>query len=150
MYGDRLEYEANVLKQLIHPNIVGFKQFSVDPPILAMEKASSSLSDLIESRMMQSGDCPSGPFPARRIERVALDVAKALDYLHEEKKFIHGDLKSANVLVFGEFEVAKLCDFGVARKLDTDGTVEGSYIGTEVWNPMEVVLQQNGIILSSV
>lgn len=50
--------------------------------------------------------------------QVARDVASGLKYLHEEKKLLHGDLKSGNILIKGDFKVAKLCDFGVALKLD--------------------------------
>lgn len=50
--------------------------------------------------------------------QVAEDIASALKYLHEEKKLLHGDLKSANILIKGDFEIAKLCDFGVTLHLD--------------------------------
>lgn len=50
--------------------------------------------------------------------QVAEDIASALKYLHEEKNLLHGDLKSANILIKGDFETAKLCDFGVTLRLD--------------------------------
>jgi len=151
IYGMRLELEAGILKQLSHPNIIGFRGFGKPATsnnggvFLAMEKASSCLGDLIEQRADELiiGDGPS-PFPAKNMERVGVDIAKALEYLHEKKKLIHGDLKSANVLIFGDFEVAKLCDFGVARKIKDNGTIEGNYVGTEIWNPMEVILESRG------
>lgn len=49
---------------------------------------------------------------------MARDVASGLKYLHEEKKLLHGDLKSGNVLIKGDFKIAKLCDFGVSLKLN--------------------------------
>ena len=45
-------------------------------------------------------------------------VASALDYLHREKRILHGDMKSGNVLVIGDFKIVKICDFGVALRLD--------------------------------
>ena len=62
----------------------------------------------------------SGPFPATQIFKVASALASALHYLHNEIKHIHGDLKSGNVLIKGDFETIKLCDFGVALKMKDD------------------------------
>lgn len=147
-YATRLEYEAEILKKLSHPNIIGYRAFgkiSPDNTFLAMEKASKSLGDLIEERVgeifgVESPDSDDlNPFPAKTIEKVGLNIAKALAYLHDEARMVHGDVKSANVLVFGDFESIKLCDFGVARKLGADGNVEGYYVGTEIWNSREVL-----------
>ena len=161
VYSARLEYEATVLKQLNHPNIIGYRAFCNKPSadgsgtFLALEKATMSLADLIEERSEEGadkGDFNINPFPAQFISKVAADVANALNYLHVEKRMIHGDLKSANVLIFGQIGssmVAKLCDFGVARKLKYDDTLEGEYVGTEVWNPMEVVLARRGTRIPS-
>jgi len=62
---------------------------------------------------------------------------------------VQGDVKSANVLIFGDFETAKLCDFGVSRKIKEDGTIEGEYAGTEWWSPMEVILTRDGEIVEN-
>ena len=39
--------------------------------------------------------------------------ARALHYLHTEKHIMHEDIKSGNILVVGDFENVKICDFGV-------------------------------------
>jgi PDZ-binding kinase len=151
-YAERLEYEAKILKELNHPNIVSYRGFAkpnAEGAFLAMERATTSLADLIEDRLeagMEAGDMEGNPFPAKYILKVATDISNALDYLHTEKKMIHGDMKSANLLIFKDFETIKLCDFGVSRKIKEDGTIEGSYVGTEIWNPMEVILEQQGEI----
>lgn len=54
--------------------------------------------------------------------KVALAVAEALSHIHNEHKVLHGDLKSANVLIRGDFEEIKLCDFGVSVKMNDDMT----------------------------
>ena len=51
------------------------------------------------------------------------------------------------MLVKGEFDEIKLCDFGVTLPLDTDGTVsqeggKNQYIGTEPWSAKEVIEEE--------
>lgn len=154
LFSDRIEFEADILKTLIHPNIIGYRGFTKGADgqsVLAMEKAPRSLGDIIVERAEEvsmteddTEDFMVDPFPAERIHKVALDIAKAMEYLHKEAKIIHGDIKSANVLIFGDFEIAKLCDFGVSRKLKEDGNLDGEYAGTEMWMPMEAVLRKDG------
>ena len=60
--------------------------------------------------------------------RVALDVAKGLEYA-ETKKIIHCDIKPENIMLT-ETGLAKIADLGIARKLEEgqakDSTVMGS------------------------
>lgn len=39
-------------------------------------------------------------------------------YLHNEKRLLHGDMKSCNVVIKGDFESIKICDVGVSLQLD--------------------------------
>ena len=80
--------------------------------------------------------------PSSSIERVSMDMASALHYLHTEKHILHGDIKSGNVLIVGDCETAKLCDFGVTVPLDSEGkSIAGKvYVGTEAWSPKEVIM----------
>ena len=91
-------------------------------------------------------DCVTFLFP--QVHRVAVDVARALAYLHGDQLLMHGDLKSGNVLVFGDdFETVKLCDFGVALGLRSpDGPVEAGqfYVGTQAWSAPEVIAFDEG------
>lgn len=41
-----------------------------------------------------------------------------LQYLHNEKRLLHGDMKSCNVVIKGDFESIKICDVGVSLQLD--------------------------------
>lgn len=55
---------------------------------------------------------------------MALDISGALDYLHTKMQILHGDMKSYNILVNGDFVICKLCDFGVTLPLDENGVFD--------------------------
>ena len=138
---ERLALEASILKQLKHPNIVGFRAISgsVDGELcLAMEDCDKGLEDIIEEKAFLEED-----FTYSEILKVSWAIANALSYIHNEKKILHGDVKSGNVLIRGDFEAVKLCDFGVALRLKDDlngvKTPGSRYIGTEPWKCKEAL-----------
>ncbi|KAK7907571.1 hypothetical protein WMY93_016183 [Mugilogobius chulae] len=142
IYQKRLNEEAQILKGLKHPNIVGFRAIATatdGSKCLAMEYGGEqSLNDMIEKRREEGLKA----FPAANIEKVALHVARGLQYLHNEKKLLHGDMKSCNVVIKGDFETVKICDVGVSLFLDENMKVsdpKAEYIGTEPWNAKEVM-----------
>ncbi|XP_077281632.1 lymphokine-activated killer T-cell-originated protein kinase [Temnothorax americanus] len=139
----RLRLEADVLRQLNHPNIVGFRALakgSDGKSCLAMEALDMSLGDTIEERREIMEDVP---FPAKDILKVGFEIAKGLKYLHHTAHILHGDIKSWNVVVSHDFSRVKLCDFGssipLTESLEMD-TSKGDfwYIGTKCWNPPEI------------
>jgi len=145
IFGDRLEEEANILKSLSHPNIIGYRAFKKGTDgihTLVMESGQKSLYDRVEER----SENEEGPFPAEHIEQVVRGIASALDYLHTEKNLMHGDMKSGNVLVVGEFETVKLCDFGVTLPVNSEGKKcdpNVDYVGTEAWSAKEIITGGN-------
>ncbi|XP_072188891.1 lymphokine-activated killer T-cell-originated protein kinase [Excalfactoria chinensis] len=148
IYQTRLNEEAKILKSLKHPNIVGYRAFTEandGSMCLVMEfGGEKSLNDLIEER----NAARLGPFPASTISKVALSMARGLKYLHNDKKLLHGDIKSSNVVIKGDFEAIKICDVGVSLPLDENLTVSDPtvhYIGTEPWKPKEA-LSDDGVI----
>lgn len=143
---ERLALEASILRQLKHPNIVGFRAISgsVDGDLcLAMEDCERALEDIIEEKAYLEED-----FTYDEMLKVSWSVANALSYIHNEKKILHGDIKSGNVLIRGDFEAVKLCDFGVALWLNDDlsglKNPGGRYIGTEPWKCKEAL--KGGVI----
>ena len=63
------------------------------------------------------------PFmPAKDIISILHDLAKGLDYLHQEAGIVHRDIKPQNILLCHDPAApnkltAKFCDFGVSEKL---------------------------------
>ncbi|XP_040286885.1 lymphokine-activated killer T-cell-originated protein kinase isoform X2 [Bufo bufo] len=148
LYEQRLNDEAKILKNLQHPNIIGYRGLTKTNDgslCLAMEYGGEkSLNDLIEER---NEKC-LGPFPADTILKVALNMARGLKYLHIDKKILHGDIKSSNVVIKGDFESIKICDVGVSLPLDENMIMtdqKAYYIGTESWKPKEA-LEEDGVI----
>jgi len=175
-YAKRLEEEAEILKKLQHPNIIGYRGFKRSEDgslVLATENGQKSLYDILEEVREEVAlqnldpeedeeeieeaaegllDEKPHPLPAHHILKVIRAMAGALDYLHTstlggKPKLLHGDLKSANVLVKGEFDEIKLCDFGVTLPLNDSGEVcqeggKNQYIGTEPWSAKEVIEEE--------
>ncbi|KAH8266960.1 hypothetical protein KR026_012120 [Drosophila bipectinata] len=143
VFNERIMYEAQILRKLKHPNIVGFRGLVTGPEgasTLVLEVCNTSLGSILEERH----DEDLGPLPPKNTLKMIMDVAKALDFLHNEARLLHGDLKSFNVLIKGEFEICKLCDFGVSMPLDENGEVnmiKKCYVGTCLWSAPEVIDQ---------
>lgn len=113
-----------------------------------MEACTSSLGDLLETRFGGS----LGPLELKKINSMGYDISKALNYLHNDALFLHGDLKSFNILIKGDFAVCKLCDFGVSLPIKADGLLDfdkkpkAEYTGTDLWNAPEVFEEDASLI----
>ncbi|KAG0500884.1 hypothetical protein HPP92_000956 [Vanilla planifolia] len=71
------------------------------------------------------------------IRDYARSIALALQYLHFTAGVVHGDIKGRNVLLRSAPGMARLSDFGSARRLsDVSAEVRGS--GTPLWMAPEV------------
>ncbi|MBA0793721.1 hypothetical protein Gohar_018107 [Gossypium harknessii] len=77
-----------------------------------------------------------GVFKLPSLLKVALDVSKGINYLHQNN-IIHRDLKTANLLM-DENQVVKVADFGVARVQAQSGVMTAE-TGTYRWMAPEVI-----------
>ncbi|KAL0566778.1 hypothetical protein V5O48_015224 [Marasmius crinis-equi] len=129
--------EAIVWQQLKHPNLLPFIG------MYYLDKAREQL--CLVSPWMGRGDLLRylNETPREHVDHqvLAYDVAAGVSYLHE-KKIIHGDLKSVNILVTPE-ERACIGDFGLSRVADSHGlrlsTPSGQTRGTIRWLSPELL-----------
>ena len=76
---------------------------------------------------------------------VAIDVARGLAFLHARAApVVHGDVKTANVLLTDPPIVAKLCDFGLARLVKSDARQTASLRGS--WGYIDPEYARTGAI----
>ncbi|EDW46295.1 GM13297 [Drosophila sechellia] len=106
LFNERIVHEADILRtsfklaQTEASNIVGFRGVITNDEginTLALEMCTISLGSILEERH----DEDLGPLPAKNTYKMIMDVAQGLDFLHNEARLMHGDIKSFNVLVKG-------------------------------------------------
>ncbi|XP_057804225.1 putative receptor-like protein kinase At5g39000 [Salvia miltiorrhiza] len=105
--------KASMLSSLRHENVVELLACCVDGGlrILAYEYApSGSLHDILHGKKGIKGSTPGPALSWMNRVKIAIGAARGLAYIHEKAQ-IHGGIRSSNVLLFGDCEVAKITDF---------------------------------------
>lgn len=127
-----LQQEVEIQQKLHHPNIVKMiESFGNENGIaLVMEFVPRSLKEIIETEGIMSEE---------RTQGIICHLVSALHYLHK-KNILHRDLKPPNILL-DHNDVAKLCDFGLARFMLTGTQVltQASLKGTPLYMAPEVI-----------
>ena len=115
----RLEREMNIASKCRHPHLLQFIGATIDEgsPLFVTELMEKSLRALLEQRQLSQTE----------IRVISLDVARALNYLHQKKPepIIHRDVSSANVLLWRQSDQwrAKVSDYGTANFIQQTMTV---------------------------
>ena len=112
------EREMGIASRCRHPCLLQFIGATNDEgsPLFVTELMESSLRALLEQR----------PLVTTEVSTISLDVARALNYLHQKKPpIIHRDISSANVLLWrkGDQRRGKVSDYGTANFVQHTMTV---------------------------
>jgi len=122
----RFHREIEILTRLRHPNILPILDSDDRGPFLYFVMpyvAGDSLEALVQRE---------GPLPVDRVLEIARDLAAAIDYAHGEG-ILHRDIKPGNVLL--EKQRALVCDFGIARAIETASEEPISSSGLVIGTP---------------
>ncbi len=136
----RFLLEANIIKNLIHPNTIQLIDAGTD-----RDNHLYFVMEYIEGQSLQAilnhGECIS----LQRAINITIQILKSLNEAHQ-RGIIHRDLKPSNILlrnVIGEHDFVKVLDFGIAKqtsmltpKLTMDGKILGTpqYIAPELFS----------------
>ncbi|KAK9810078.1 hypothetical protein WJX72_004440 [[Myrmecia] bisecta] len=127
--------EVAIVKRLKHPNITLFLGACTVAPNLCIVTEYLPRGSLFDMLHRQT----SVHLDMRGRVRIALDVARAMHYLHSyQPAIVHRDLKSSNLLMTASFN-AKVCDFGLSCVQHTPFISSKSQVGTPGWMAPEVL-----------
>ena len=132
------EREMNIASKCRHPHLLQFIGATNDKgnALFITELMEESLRSLLEQRKLSETE----------IRTISLDVARALNYLHQKKPepIIHRDVSSANVLLWrqGDQWRGKVSDYGTANFMQQTMTVAPGamiYSSPEALTPNQTV-----------
>ncbi|XVF23081.1 hypothetical protein REPUB_Repub13aG0007200 [Reevesia pubescens] len=117
--------EAKKFANIRHPNVVGLKGYYWGPTqheklILSDYISPGSLASFLYDRPGRKGPALSW---AQRL-KIAVDVARGLNYLHFDRAVPHGNLKATNILLDGHDLNARVADYCLHRLMTQAGTME--------------------------
>ncbi|KAG9046559.1 hypothetical protein FS837_004181 [Tulasnella sp. UAMH 9824] len=139
----RLAREIYVWASLDHPNVLELLGFATEdgrPCLISPWCDNGTLQECLQK------------FPDANRRRLVREIAEGLGYLHvQTPPIIHGDLKTVNVFVTGDF-VAKISDFGGSRRVEefrTGFTTAGLALTTTRYSAPEILQGGQHLSLSS-
>jgi serine/threonine-protein kinase len=128
--GARFLREAQAAASLRSPHVVQILDFGLDQatPFIVME--------LLHGESLRQRLARTGPIPFEDVVRIVVHVTRALARAHEQG-IVHRDLKPDNVFLVPEVgeEIAKVLDFGVAKRTDESGVSPLTNTGTAIGSP---------------
>ena len=137
LFGQKIKFmkrEIDSLMKLDHPNVIKLIGVTVTPPFCIATNfiPNGCLADLIHGKTINPRSTPLFR------SKVALDVSRALEYIHA-LGLLHRDLKPLNILL-DDNDRAVVCDFGLAR---VKSNVMSCELGTMQWVAPEILTAGN-------
>lgn len=138
-YAQKFKREAENLSGMNHPNIVKVIDF------FSANGTYYYVMDYIEGENLNDY-LKRHPMSEKEATDTILEVAKALKYMHEEKKMLHLDLKPGNIMRRACDGHIFIIDFGLSKHYNEDGIPETSTsvgLGTPGYAPIEQANSKN-------
>lgn len=135
----RFMREMQITSRLEHPSTIRVYDFGEAD---LGETALFLVMELVQGRTLNAALSGQKRMDPARVVRIALQIARALDAAHSEG-IVHRDLKPDNVMLvdrYGDQDVVKVLDFGIARFLEgverqeiAKLTADGALVGTPAY-----------------
>lgn len=116
--GGLAKSEPRILVNLRHPRLVRVWEAQFDPAHDPSLKVVTFTTTYCEGRSVATALEEGHNFSIADALRVGADILDALAYLHEDKRYLHRDVKSGNVMLDADRRRAFLGDLGSAAELD--------------------------------
>jgi serine/threonine-protein kinase len=133
-FATRFREEIRLARTVSHPNVCRIHDYGEDGALryISMER--------IEGEDLKERLRRAGPLPAGEAVRIAGDIARGLEAIHEAG-IVHRDLSPHNVTVDTKGRV-RVMDFGIAKRTTGGEAQPGSAPGYFVGNPLYVSPEQ--------
>ena len=132
--------EASIMKKLLHPNVISFKDVFKDTKLdyfyIVMEYANDG--DLSKKIKTQKNKIIGDKyFSEEKIMQYFYQICRGLQYIHS-KNIIHRDIKSQNIFLMKNGKI-KIGDFGIAKALTNTKNNATTIIGTPYYFSPEII-----------
>eukprot|EP00049_Salpingoeca_infusionum_P000578 m.40971 g.40971 ORF g.40971 m.40971 type:complete len:568 (+) comp10495_c0_seq1:57-1760(+) len=95
------------------------------------------LMDLSVDRLLADAAAINEQMPEAVLGRIMTSVVVGLDYMWEQCRAVHRDVKPSNILISARDNAVKLCDFGLAAIVEN--SVSMSHVGSALYLAPEVI-----------
>lgn len=130
---ESIKKEADILKVLVHPNIIRFRDIYMDKKAklcIVMDYADAG--DLA-NKIEKANDY----FAEQEVLDMFTQICLAIKHIHD-RKIVHRDLKCQNIFL-NKMGMIKLGDFGISKILNHTNDMMTSFVGTWYYISPEIV-----------
>ncbi|KAJ9532988.1 hypothetical protein QJQ45_018070, partial [Haematococcus lacustris] len=132
--------EAQLLSQLDHPNIIGYKESFIDPKDGALCIITTFCEEGDLFTRISKRRAANQFFSEHEIMDMFVQIASSLQYIHS-KRILHRDLKTQNIFL-SKGNIIKLGDFGISKVLEKTDQFATTVTGTPYYMAPEICTNQ--------
>lgn len=129
--------EANCLSKIQHPYVTAYHESLCDKGFLCIIMEFAPNGDLGARLRKQKSTPGAARFADDLAMRWVVQLLVALDFIHEECRILHRDLKPQNIFL-GDDDGIKVGDLGIAKALDKTLDMARTVVGTPYYMSPEL------------